>query len=551
MPLVRTSSFGLAFLLWLCSSMLLRAQEPIPQTPPATSTETPEPTRRLDPSTAEALDRLATLIAERRAERTAGNLDAAALAAVDADLQKLERQFASLAAQIEIEEFDKPSAGAFDLQAELEQVLRPLLQLLKDATTGPRLVSDLKRRIEALEQQQARAEAALRAIERTRDQLPQASAARAEAERERLRRWQPDVQRLRVELLVLRDNLTRLQADEPSLLGSVAKQVRRFVQDSGTSLLLAAAVFVALFFGLRSLLDRLLQRRSQRGFSLRLLEVLCRVLLVVVAIAGALVVPFVRDDWLLLAVAIVFLLGAGWVLMRTLPQLFEQMRLLLNIGGVREGERLLVDGLPFRVEALRFYARLVNPDLQGGLLRMPLQQLIGKRSRAAAPDEPWFPTRPGDVVLLTDGTFGPVRTQTPEVVVVEHWGAERTVSTAEFLRLSPRNLSRGFLAHTVLVLGRSEPLPDLTSLARALHDALHAALAGLVTVEHLHELAVSFRQPTPLGFEFFVTVRCDGRSAPAYFAMQWAMQQAFVGFCQARGLRLPVATAVPISATPA
>ncbi|MBL8735252.1 MAG: hypothetical protein JNL12_02375 [Planctomycetes bacterium] len=549
MPLARPS-FGLAFLCCLASSLPLPAQDPAPQAPPPAVTQTPEPSRRLDPTTAEALDRLATLLAQRRADRAAGNLDAAALAAVDADLQKLERQFASLAAQIEIEEFDKPSASAFDLQNELEQVLRPLLQLLKDATTGPRLVSDLKRRIESLEQQRARAEAALRAVERTRDQLPD-GAARTEAERERSRRWQPVVQRLRDELLVLRANLTRLQADETSLLGSVAEQVRRFVQDSGTSLVLAATVFAVLFFGLRSLLDRLLQRRGGRGFSLRLLEVLCRVLLVVVAIAGALVVPFVRDDWLLLAVAIVFLLGAGWVLMRTLPQLFEQMRLLLNIGGVREGERLLVDGLPFRVEALRFYARLVNPDLQGGLLRMPLQQLIGKRSRAAAPDEPWFPSRPGDVVLLADGTFGPVRTQTPEVVVVEHWGAERTLPTAEFLRLSPRNLSRGFLAHTVLVLGRSEPVPDLAMLAKALHDGLHAALAELVPADHLHELAVSFRQPTALGFEFFATVRCDGRSALAYFAMQRTMQQAFVGFCLARGLRLPVAAAVPIAATPA
>lgn len=548
MPLVRPS-FGLAFLCCLAGSLPLPAQDPAPQAPPPAVTQTPEPSRRLDPTTAEALDRLATLLAQRRADRAAGNLDAAALAAVDADLQKLERQFASLAAQIEIEEFDKPSASAFDLQNELEQVLRPLLQLLKDATTGPRLVSDLKRRIESLEQQRARAEAALRAVERTRDQLPD-GAARTEAERERSRRWQPVVQRLRDELLVLRANLTRLQADETSLLGSVAEQVRRFVQDSGTSLVLAATVFAVLFFGLRSLLDRLLQRRSQRGFSLRLLEVLCRVLLVVVAIAGALVVPFVRDDWLLLAVAIVFLLGAGWVLMRTLPQLFEQMRLLLNIGGVREGERLLVDGLPFRVEALRFYARLVNPELQGGLLRMPLQQLIGKRSRAAAPDEPWFPTRPGDVVLLADGTFGPVRTQTPEVVVVEHWGAERTLATAEFLRLSPRNLSRGFLAHTVLVLGRIEPVPDLAMLANALHDVLHAALVELVPADHLHELAVSFRQPTALGFEFFVTVRCDGRSALAYFGMQRAMQQAFVGFCQARGLRLPAAAAVPIASTP-
>lgn len=516
-------------------------QEPTRQQPP-----TPPPQRPLDATTAEALDRLATVLAERRSERqralaAPGN---PGLAEVDAEVQKLELQFASLAAQLEVADFEKPTVRSFDLQQELEQLIRPLLKTLKDATAGPRQVSDLRGRIEQLGQRLGTAEAAKRAVERTRDQLPPGSAARAEADRELVQRWKPLVERLRDEVLVLRANLLRLEADETSLLGNVTDAVRNFLQSSGTSLLLTVVAFVVVFFGLRTLVDRLLRRRGERGFSLRLLEVLLRVLVVVAAIAGALVVPYVRNDWLLLALGIVFLIGAGWVLMRTLPQFFEQMRLLLNVGGVREGERLLVDGLPFRIQALRFYTRLENPDLQGGVLRVPLQFLVGKRSRASAPDEPWFPTRLGDVVLLADGTFGPVRTQTPETVVVEHWGSQRSLPTAEFLKQTPRNLSRGFVADAQLVLGRTHEAKALDAMLAQLAASLRADLAKVVPAEQLGEVAVVLQSVTPIGYELLATARCDGKAALQFFAVRRRMQHAFVDACREHGLPLPNAATI-------
>lgn len=515
-------------------------QQPTTQPPPPTA-----PQRPLDATTAEALDRLATVLAERRSDRqralTAPGTPG--LAELDAEVLKLELQFASLAAQLEVADFEKPTARSFDLQQELEQLIRPLVKTLKDATAGPRQVSDLRGRIEQLGQRLGTAEAAKRAVERTRDQLP-TGAARAEADRELTQRWKPLCERLRDEVLVLRANLVRLEADETSLLGNVTDAVRNFLQSSGTSLLLTVVAFVVVFFGLRTLVDRLLRRRGERGFSLRLLEVLLRVLVVVAAIAGALVVPYVRNDWLLLALGIVFLIGAGWVLMRTLPQFFEQMRLLLNVGGVREGERLLVDGLPFRIQALRFYTRLENPDLQGGVLRVPLQFLVGKRSRASGPDEPWFPTRTGDVVLLADGTFGPVCTQTPETVVVEHWGSQRSFPTAEFLKLSPRNLSRGFVADAQLVLGRTHEAKPLDAMLAQLASSLRADLAKVVPAEQLSELAVVLQSVTPIGYELLATARCDGKAALQFFALRRRMQHAFVDACREHGLPLPNAATI-------
>ena len=510
----------------------LRAQDPPTPAPAAGA---------LDPTTAQALDRLAVVLAEKRLARdraaaAAGTADPA----LDAEIRQLSWQFAALAARFDVQGFEAPPQGKFDLQQELEQLIRPLLRMLKDATAEPRQVADLKARLEQVQQRHAQAARAARGVERTRDALPPESPARAEAERELQQRWAPIIGTLRDEMLVLQANLGQLQEGKRSLLETATGSVKNFLNSSGTSLVLSVLVFLSVFFGLRFVVDLLLRRRRRdRGFSLRLLEVVLRLLIVAAAIAATLVVPYARDDFLLLAIGIVFLLGAGWVLVRMAPQFVEQVRLLLNVGGVREGERILVDGLPFQVTALRFYTRLENPDLQGGALRVPVQFLIGRRSRQSAPDEPWFPTRVGDVVLLQDGTFGPVRVQTPETVVVEHLGAPRSLPTSLFLQQAPRNLSRGFVLDVTLPLGR-EPMRELDpeALAEIEQELLAAARVGR-SPDVVRALSLQFQQITPNGCELLLLANCSGTLAAEYFLLRRLLQQTFVQACARRGWALP------------
>jgi hypothetical protein len=501
----------------------------------------PKAPASLDATTAQALERLATLLGEKGEARAAAHArgDSAAAATLDAERTALDWQFAGLAARLDVQEFEAPATRHFDLQQEIEQLVHPLLQNLKAATAGPRRISELRERIDLLLVRQRVAEAAQRATERTRDLLPAGGAARLRTELELAQRWRPTITALRDEVTVLQANLQQLEEAQKSVLQTVTETADEFVRTSGKSLLLCILVFVAVFFGLRLLTDRAVGLAHGRGFVVRLLHVLLRALVTAIAIAATLVVPYARNDWFLLAVGIVFLLGAGWVVMRMLPQLFEQIRLMLNVGGVREGERLLVDGLPFRIAALRFYTRLENPDLQGGMLRVPLQFLVGKRSRQSAPDEPWFPCRIGDVVLLADGSLGPVRTQTPEVVVVEHLGAPRSYPTVKFLELSPRNLSRGFVVDASLVVARDR-LPDVTTTVRErLELALRAAVDQVVEPALVRGLQVQFASVTKDGLELVAQCDCDGSLAPHWFTLRRTMQRAFVDACRAHGWSLP------------
>jgi hypothetical protein len=536
--MLRHALLGLC--LFACVSLAPAQAEAPPPSPAPAAQDRPDPV--LDATTAEALQRLAELLADKRralAEATARG-DAAALPLLETEMRQLAWQFAGLAARENVQEFEAPATRRFDLQAEIEQLLRPVVQSLKEATVGPRQVADLEARLDWLRQRLTLAGRAAAQVERTAAQLPAGSAARAEAERELALRWRPAQQTLRDEILVVEANLARHRQHEKSVFDAVTGALRAFARNSGANLLLAAATFALVFFGLRFVLDRLVRPgRQQRSFPLRLLTVALRVAALVAALAASLVVPYVRNDWFLLAVGIVFLVGAGWVVVRMLPQLVEQLRLVLNIGGVREGERMVVDGVPFRVAALGFRARLENPELQGGVLRVPLQFLVGRRSRASGHDEPWFPSRQGDVVLLADGAFGTVAVQTPDVVVVEQLGASRTYTTSDFLRLSPRNLSRGFVVDALLLLGRVPP----TDLAGGLLDRLAAELADALRPHApagaVRAVRVQLQQVTVHGYELLAQATCDGAAAPAFLQLRRAMQQAFVAACGRHGWPLP------------
>lgn len=528
----------------------LGVQDPRPQVaPPTPAAQAPAPPQQepppqgaaLDKTTVAALERLATLLAEKDDEiARARTSDPTRLPALETERRELGWQFGGLASRLDVQEFEAPQQRQFDLQKEVEQLVKPLIQTIKDVTAEPRQVAEMKGRLELLTQRQKLVEAAMHAVEATRDQLPAGSAARKEAQRELDVRWRPALEAIRGESLVLDARLLARQQGQKSMFERLTESARNFVQNSGLNLALCALVFVGVLFSLRWLQNRLLRERApDRRFSLRLLEVVLAAATFLLATLAALVVPYMRDDWLLLAIGIVFLLGVGWVVVRMLPQFFEQVRLVLNVGAVREGERLEVDGLPYRVDHLRFYSRLHNPELQGGLLRVPIQDLIGKRSRRAGPDEPWFPSRAGDWVQLADGTLGPVLAQSPSSVVVAHLGAPRTYPTAAYLAQNPRNLSRGFVVDTTFGIDYRHQKEATTVVPELLRAAVERGLRELVPAEQLRRVTVQFDNSAASSLDFVVAAEFTGDAAPRFPELRRALQRFSLDAATAHGWSVP------------
>ena len=79
------------------------------------------------------------------------------------------------------------------------------------------------------------------------------------------------------------------------------------------------------------------------------------------AIVAMLAVFNIRTDWLLLGVGAILLLGMIWTLVKMLPEMIQQLTMLLNLGAVQEHERVMFMGVPWEVSKLSFYTILERP----------------------------------------------------------------------------------------------------------------------------------------------------------------------------------------------
>jgi hypothetical protein len=60
-------------------------------------------------------------------------------------------------------------------------------------------------------------------------------------------------------------------------------------------------------------------RREHRSFRIRLLDLIHRIITIVLAIVGPMVVFYVAEDWVLFSPGILLLLGAAWALRTAVP----------------------------------------------------------------------------------------------------------------------------------------------------------------------------------------------------------------------------------------
>ncbi|UCF93308.1 MAG: hypothetical protein JSW39_03870, partial [Desulfobacterales bacterium] len=259
--------------------------------------------------------------------------------------------------------------------------------------------------------------------------------------------WMNKAQQISNQLTVVKYQLDEKIKEKKSLLDSTQNILRLFFKSRGRNLFFSIAAFIFVFLSLR-LLHQLAYRFSpilrskERSFYIRLTEVLYHIVTFLGAVSASLIVLYSSGDWVLLSVAIIFMIGLAWTVKQGLPRFWEQIKLLLNLGTVRENERVIYRGLPWRVASINLYSQLENPALKSSRIRLPLRDLIEMNSRPYHPDEPWFPCKENDWVTLADGTQGKVVTQTADIVrLVLRGGSRKTYLTEEFSRQNPNNIS--------------------------------------------------------------------------------------------------------------
>jgi small-conductance mechanosensitive channel len=338
--------------------------------------------------------------------------------------------------------------------------------------------------------------------------------------------------------------LDEIVASEVSITDASQDYLKQFFQRRGLYLIEAVLVVVVIVLLSRmsyKAMRRLMPgfKKKHRSFRVRLLELVHRVLTTLLVIVGPMVVFYIVEDWVLLSLGILLLLGIVLGLRQALPRYWHQIQLFLNIGSVREGERICLDGLPWRVEQINVFSNLVNPDA-GLTLRVPIDDLVDQKSRPSHPDEPWFPCHKDDWVILSDGVRGKVTGISPEMVqLVERGGAQKTYLTSDFLAASPRNLATNFRIKEVIGISYGLQEKSTEMIPETLCDTIQQRVEQEGYGEKLLNLRVEFAQANSSSLDIVVIADFSGELGDLYNRLRRAIQRWCVDACTENGWEIP------------
>jgi len=205
--------------------------------------------------------------------------------------------------------------------------------------------------------------------------------------------------------------------------------------------------------------------------------------------------------------------------------MWRQGRLLLNIGAVREGERINYSGLPWRVKHLNIFSELENPENKLRL-RVPVEDLLGLTSKPMQTSESWFPCKKGDWVILSDGYRGEVTAISVEFIDINDRGSStRTYPMQDFLALSPLNISGSFRLKETLGISYDHQRDSTNRVLGSLKRFIKQKVADEGYEPHVSNLTVEFEGIGDSSLDITVIMDVDGSQAPFYNRIKRAMQR--------------------------
>jgi hypothetical protein len=487
------------------------------------------------------MDALGKQLSAARTEAERNDIQAQ-LDKLGADLKTTNRNLREIAAGADIDSLRSAEETSFNLQEEVFALLRPAIKEMKDMTSHVRLKSDLKDRIAYYQGKLPITERAVANItgllKHTQDESLQVKLQSMLAD------WQKQLTFMQSELQSAELQLDKLERSEASLAETSQSYLKSFFQKRGFYLTQALLVVLTVLLLSRlsyAMMVKLIPgyRKVHRSFPIRLLDLTHRLLTGLLVILGPMVVFYVVEDWVLFSLGILLLLGIGLTLRQALPRYWQQIQLFLNIGSVREGERITLDGLPWLVRQINFFSLLENPAAQISQ-RVRIVDLVQQKSRPVKKDEPWFPCVRGDWVLLSDGMRGKVTGISQELVeLIERGGAHRTYPTADFLGLSPRNLTTNFRVKETIGITYSLQKESVTTIPEILRAHVEKRIAEEGYADKLLNLRVEFERANTSSLDIVVIADFDGSLADLYNRLRRAIQRWCVEACTANHWEIP------------
>jgi hypothetical protein len=456
---------------------------------------------------------------------------------------EVERQFIEASSGVTLEnsnDFSPPVQR--DIVQEVKELLAPFLSGLRRVSEKPRKIEKMRFEIDAISGLLSSREVAMKNIQTLLADPAYQEFAKSFEDSYQLLVEETD--KLKMELDSRQRELARALGDKRTFWEEVRILSERFFKTKGKNLLYSVSVFVAIL-----LLTGVLRRRIFRmnvfcqrwQFLKKAIRALYNLLALAAAVGGAILTLYIVHDWALVTVAFLLMVGILWSFKNFLPRFVEEIRLMLNLGPIREGERVMVGGIPWKIEQLGFTCLLKNPCLQGGEIRIPAKSLIDCNSRPTIDGEPWFPSTVGDWVILSDGIFGQVELQTQEWVLVKRGGlVTKQYTLVQYLAASPENLSQGFFVDVLLGLDYSLQKSITHEVQKFFQRRMEELFTEIPELQgHVLKISVNFRSAESSSLNLGVNVQCAGGAAPHYFLIKRKIQEFFVQICNEKNYSIP------------
>ncbi|MGK0180380.1 MAG: hypothetical protein ACI8PD_002187 [Nitrospinales bacterium] len=257
--------------------------------------------------------------------------------------KELSRNFESIAAHINEEDLIKKEEGGVNWLDELQELTMPLLQAIHEISEKPRKIDKLKTRIEILNSKITKYEIAnnkLNALVKLDEQNNTVDQKILQSYQKQLARLQDKYspEFLKFKLGEAERNLAAFQTSKSSIYDVAKASFEKFFNERGRNLLVAAITFIGLWwvllrvFGVLNRQSFLLSRLNPH--LRRLIRTISNLLIVFICVLASLISLYLLDDWLLLSIAILFLMALAWTSRKLIPNVMKELRIIMNLGKV-------------------------------------------------------------------------------------------------------------------------------------------------------------------------------------------------------------------------
>ncbi len=435
----------------------------------------------------------------------------------------------------------KNVSDSINWKEDLTAIFLPLIERLKEISERPKKIESLQQDIAYWQERKIELSQAINFIQTTQNTTKdKAVLSRLKVLSDRAKTRHDSAEQ---QLLILNNKLDDIRSDKSLLWENVSQLLISFASSILYYLVIALILSYVAFqiiVLIAKLPKLLIDKRQPRRyvFAERTINLIKNTVGFIVATTVYLTVLYASGQWVLLVLSLFVIAGFILTLKDMVPKYFVEIRTLLNLGSIRQNERIVFNGLVWRINLIDVYTHIHNPALDAHL-RVPIDKLLDLSSRPFHKNEPWFPTKTNDYVILDDGTFGQIQRQSVDMVEINFGGSIYSYPTQLFLASKPRNLSSGFGIYELFGFDYQHQAIATNTLLTRYSQGIQQALNEAPFSPYLQNISVEFDSAASSSLNIKVIANFSGEAAGDYFRISRVIQRASLEIANQEGWVIP------------